>query len=55
MKGQVNLLRFAFTYLNIGLIILDNMHFQYNSMMYGIMILSLALIQEVRWSQGNFE
>jgi len=28
------------------LLILDGIHFQYNSMMYGLMILSIALIKE---------
>jgi alpha-1,3-glucosyltransferase len=31
-------------YCNIGLILLDNIHFQYNSMMYGIMLLSIHYI-----------
>lgn len=35
-------------YVNWGLILIDNMHFQYNSMMYGLMILSIAYIYEGR-------
>jgi hypothetical protein len=48
-RGKFDIKRFAFNFVNIGLIILDNMHFQYNSMMYGIMILSIAYIQEVSY------
>lgn len=43
-EGNFDIMRFAFNYINFGLLILDNIHFQYNSMMYGIMILSLAYI-----------
>jgi hypothetical protein len=39
--------RFAFNFFNISLIFLDNIHFQYNSMMYGLMIFAIAYIQEV--------
>ena len=46
-EAKLDYSRFIFNYLNFALIILDNMHFQYNSMMYGIMILSLAYIREV--------
>lgn len=42
-----SLSRFAFNFFNIGLIFLDNIHFQYNSMMYGLMIFAIAYIQEV--------
>ena len=38
---------FYLNYFNVGLILLDNIHFQYNSMMYGIMLLSICFIFEV--------
>lgn len=38
---------FFLNYINIGLFLIDNVHFQYNSMMYGIMLLSIAYIFEV--------
>lgn len=38
---------FIFNCFHVGLIFLDNIHFQYNSMMYGLMIFSIAYIQEV--------
>lgn len=40
---------FFVLYCNIGLILLDNIHFQYNSMMYGIMILSINYIREEKY------
>ena len=43
-KLKLPLKLFLALYCNIGLILLDNMHFQYNSMMYGIMLLSIHYI-----------
>jgi alpha-1,3-glucosyltransferase len=40
---------FFAVYANVGLLLLDNIHFQYNSMMYGIMILSIHYIHEGKW------
>ena len=40
-------MRVAFNYATAAFIILDNIHFQYNSMMYGLLILSIAYIKEV--------
>ena len=51
-QGKIDFYRFILNYVNFGLIILDNIHFQYNSMMYGIMILSIALIQEKKYFQS---
>ena len=47
-QGSFDVKKFAFIYLNFGLLILDNIHFQYNSMMYGVMVLCLAYIHEVK-------
>ena len=41
--------RFLLNYLNFGLLILDNIHFQYNSFLYGLMIMSLVYIKEVKY------
>jgi alpha-1,3-glucosyltransferase len=46
IKGKFDLLRFAFNYCSVALLLLDGIHFQYNSMMYGLMILSIAFIKE---------
>ena len=43
-KLKLPLKLFFALYCNFGLIILDNIHFQYNSMMYGIMLLSIHYI-----------
>jgi alpha-1,3-glucosyltransferase len=45
-RGKFDLLRFLFNYGSVALLILDGIHFQYNSMMYGLMILSIAFIKE---------
>jgi len=37
---------FILVYANLGLVLLDNVHFQYNSMMYGMMILSYVYLNE---------
>jgi len=37
---------FGLLYGNSALILVDNLHFQYNSMMYGLMLLSLVAIFE---------
>lgn len=42
----LDILRLGFNYASAAFIILDNIHFQYNSMMYGLLILSLAYIKE---------
>ena len=42
---------FVLNYINIGLFLVDNLHFQYNSMMYGLMLLSIAYIFEVSTSR----
>ena len=34
-------------YINVGMFIIDNIHFQYNSMMYGLLLVSIAYIFEV--------
>jgi hypothetical protein len=46
-SGRFDLMRCLFNYASAALLILDNIHFQYNSMMYGLMILSIAFIKEV--------
>ena len=40
---------FFINFVNIGLLFLDNIHFQYNSMMYGIMLLSISFIFEGKY------
>ena len=40
---------FLLNYINIGLFMIDNIHFQYNSMMYGLLLLSIAFIFEVSY------
>jgi alpha-1,3-glucosyltransferase len=37
---------FIAVYVNWGLVMIDNIHFQYNSMMYGIMLMSIVYIYE---------
>lgn len=49
--GRFDLMRCLFNYASAALLILDNIHFQYNSMMYGLMILSIAFIKEVSSSE----
>jgi len=46
-SGRFDLVRCLFNYGSAALLILDNIHFQYNSMMYGLMILAIAFIREV--------
>jgi len=41
-------------YVNLALVILDNIHFQYNSMMYGIMILSYVYLKEGKTIKSAF-
>jgi alpha-1,3-glucosyltransferase len=48
VKGQdrIDMRRFAFNFLSAAFIFLDNIHFQYNSMMYGILLVTLAHLKE---------
>lgn len=39
---------FYMLYCIMGLLLLDNLHFQYNSMMYGLLLLSLVYVYEGR-------
>ena len=48
---RFDLLRFVFNYASVALLILDGIHFQYNSMMYGLMILAIVFIKEVSITQ----
>lgn len=48
--GAFDTTRCLFNYACAGMLIIDNIHFQYNSMMYGLMILSIAYILEVIYS-----
>ena len=48
-KLKLSLRMFFALYVNFGLILIDNMHFQYNSMMYGIMVLSIHYINEGKY------
>ena len=45
--GQKLKVLFVLNYVNVGLFLIDNVHFQYNSMMYGLLVLSIAYILEV--------
>ena len=47
--GKFDATRCLFNYGSAALLILDNIHFQYNSMMYGLVILAIAYVREVRW------
>lgn len=40
--------------LNFSLIMIDNIHFQYNGFMFGIMMLSIYYIQNEKWVIGSF-
>jgi alpha-1,3-glucosyltransferase len=42
------------TYLNLSLFLVDNIHFQYNSMMYGIMLLSIVYLLQDRYYMSAF-
>jgi alpha-1,3-glucosyltransferase len=39
-RGRFDLVRLSFIYASAAFLLLDNIHFQYNSMMYGLLILS---------------
>ena len=41
-------------YANLALVLLDNIHFQYNSMMYGLMILSYVYLKEGKILRSAF-
>ena len=45
--AEKKMIWFYLNYCNLGLFLIDNIHFQYNSMMYGIMLLSVCFIFEV--------
>lgn len=45
LKDRLKLGLFALMACNPGLVLLDNIHFQYNSMLYGILCLSIAKLQ----------
>jgi alpha-1,3-glucosyltransferase len=42
---KIDIMKVAFVYCSSAFLILDNIHFQYNSMMYGLLLLSLAYIK----------
>jgi len=42
------------SYLNLGLFMVDNIHFQYNSMMYGLFILAVHYIVQERYLKSAF-
>lgn len=44
LRDRLKLCLFCFLALNPSLILLDNIHFQYNSMMYGIFFCAAGLI-----------
>jgi alpha-1,3-glucosyltransferase len=45
-NGRIDKVRLAFNYASAAFLILDNIHFQYNSMMYGLLMLSIAYLKE---------
>lgn len=65
-KKQAQDLRvpFILCYINLGLFLVDNIHFQYNSVLFGLLLLSISFIFEVSlflfravsitWSRANF-
>lgn len=46
-KSQTFKVLFVMNYINVGMFMIDNIHFQYNSMMYGLLLVSIAYIFEV--------
>lgn len=46
VQGKTDMVRLVFSYGSAAFMILDNIHFQYNSMMYGLLLVSLAYIKE---------
>lgn len=45
-NGKIDMIRLVANYASAAFLILDNIHFQYNSMMYGLLLLSIAYIKE---------
>ena len=42
---------FFINYCNLGIFLVDNIHFQYNSMLFALLILSICFMIEVSYSQ----
>ena len=49
VQKEKQVLSFVAVYVNWGLFLLDNIHFQYNSMMYGILIMAIVYAREQSW------
>ena len=47
-KGAARTATLALVFFSFGLFLVDHIHFQYNGFLYGIMLLAMAALTQVR-------